>query len=237
MAFDETDEERIQAIESKLNEIQLAVNSLATKTQLNQLLLILSKRLDELDAEITQVEETGYGGALSSHRVDSAAHNNLLNYFNRNEHVDTSAGAADAGKPVVLDSTGQIDSSMLVEASVTQTRSMGIVFNGQGQVLQTGGLFAVQVPLTGTLSDWTITADQTGSLEIDLWKDTLGNFPPTIADTIVGGNYPALVSAQTNTDSTLTGWTTSVTKGQWIFFSLRSATSITYATLVLTITS
>jgi len=34
-------------------------------------------------------------------------------YFLESEHVDSSDGAADAGKPIVLDSSGKIDSSMI----------------------------------------------------------------------------------------------------------------------------
>jgi hypothetical protein len=40
-------------------------------------------------------------------------------YFQKTEHIDESAGAADAGKPIVLDASGLIDSSMLPPGDIS----------------------------------------------------------------------------------------------------------------------
>ena len=39
-------------------------------------------------------------------------------YFREDEHLDTSAGAGDAGKPIKLDAAGHVDESMLNDADV-----------------------------------------------------------------------------------------------------------------------
>jgi hypothetical protein len=41
----------------------------------------------------------------------------LSNYYTKSEHISSSAGAADAGKPIVLDASGRIDSSMVAGGS------------------------------------------------------------------------------------------------------------------------
>lgn len=47
-------------------------------------------------------------------------------YFPRTDHVSTSAGAGDAGKPVVLDAAGHVDSTMLNDADVDHGSIAGL---------------------------------------------------------------------------------------------------------------
>ena len=49
-------EDRIIVIEEKLNEIQTALNSLATKRQLKQLLNIRQAEIDELQQKVASLE-------------------------------------------------------------------------------------------------------------------------------------------------------------------------------------
>ena len=81
------------------------------------------------------------------------------------------------------------------------------------------------------ITSWTLVADQTGSIVIDLWKDTYANFPPTVADSITGSAKPTLSSAVKNQSSTLTGWTTGVSSGDIIRFNVDSASTLTRITL------
>jgi hypothetical protein len=79
-------------------------------------------------------------------------------------------------------------------------------------------------------------ADQSGSIVIDVWKDTLANYPPTVADSITGSAKPTLVSAQSATSSTLTGWTTTISANDVLRYNVDSATTITRVTLSISIT-
>ena len=81
------------------------------------------------------------------------------------------------------------------------------------------------------ITSWTLVADQTGSIVIDLWKDTYANFPPTVADSITGSAKPTLSSAVKNQSSTLTGWTTGISAGDIIRFNVDSASTLTRITL------
>ena len=69
---------------------------------------------------------------------------------------------------------------------------------------------------------------------VDLWIDTFANFPPTVADTITAAAKPTLTAQQTNSDTTLTGWTTSLTAGEWIMANVDSASTLNTIVLIIT---
>jgi hypothetical protein len=112
-------------------------------------------------------------------------------------------------------------------------RSFGVFFDGGGDVLIPGTQADVVIPYGMTISSWTMIADVSGSIVIDVWKDTYANFPPTIADSITDGTIPAITSDIKGQTSTLTGWTTTVTEGDIIRFNINSVTNITKVTLTI----
>lgn len=124
-----------------------------------------------------------------------------------------------------------------VGISQTKVRQISVVFDGQGSTLTVGTKAYLSCPFAGTITKARILADQSGSCVVDIWKDTYANYPPTIADTITASAKPTLSSAQKNEDSTLTGWTTSVSAGDTFVFNVDSATTVTRVTVVLEITT
>ena len=94
----------------------------------------------------------------------------------------------------------------------------------------------MEVPFDCTINRATLVADQTGSIVIDIWKDTYANFPPVDADSITASAPPTLSSAVKSQDSTLTGWTTTITTGDILRFNVDSITTITRVTLSLKVT-
>jgi hypothetical protein len=129
----------------------------------------------------------------------------------------------DATAAAVITTLG-LDNSML--------GGFGITFDGGGSVLSTGiqkGF--IEVPFDCTLQQVTTMGDQSGSIVVDVWKDTYANFPPTVADTITASAKPTLSSAQKAQDATLTGWTKTFTKGDILRFNIDSVTTITAVTL------
>jgi len=106
-------------------------------------------------------------------------------------------------------------------------RSFGITIDGGGSAITTGIKGDIVVPFDGTITGWTILADQSGSIVIDVWKDTYTNYPPTVADTIAGSEKPTLASASKNQDLTLSTWTVAVTAGDIIRFNVDSITTVT----------
>lgn len=102
-----------------------------------------------------------------------------------------------------------------------------------GDVISTGVKMYVSIPMNLTIVGWTLLADQTGSIVIDVWKDVYANFPPLVGDTIAGSEKPTLSAAQCNTDVSLTTWTTSVSIGDVLAFNVDSCSSCKQVTLTL----
>ncbi len=125
----------------------------------------------------------------------------------------------------------QIDEAIAAGASGATTnqnrRTITLTLDGGGSVITTGVKADVRIPYTGTISGWQIVSTVSGSIVIDVWKDTYANFPPTVADTITGSEKPTLSSATKNEDTALTTWNTSVTAGDWLRFNVDSASTVT----------
>jgi hypothetical protein len=88
-------------------------------------------------------------------------------------------------------------------------------------------------PISGKILEWTILADQSGSIVLDIWKKS--TFPPIVSDTITASAKPTISSAQYATSSTLTGWTTDISAGDYFIVNVDSCSTISTATLILKI--
>lgn len=102
-----------------------------------------------------------------------------------------------------------------------------------GGVISTGVKWYIPIPYALTITGWTLVADQSGSIVLDVWLDTYANFPPTVADTIAGSEKPTLSTAQKNQDLSLTTWTTSIPAGSILGINVDSVTDINSVVLVL----
>lgn len=110
------------------------------------------------------------------------------------------------------------------------------VIDGAASVIPAGVKLDLRIPFACTLTGWTLLADQSGSITIDVWRDTLANFPPTDADALPGsGKEPKITTATYAEDTTITDWVSDdIVAGDVLRFNVDSASSITRATLVLT---
>lgn len=109
----------------------------------------------------------------------------------------------------------------------------GITIDGGGSVISTGVKGSITIPYNMTILGWYITSDVAGSIVIDLWKDTIANYPPTVADTITGTEKPTLSTQDHNSDLTLLTWGTAVVAGDVVVFNVDSASIVTKVTLVI----
>ena len=105
--------------------------------------------------------------------------------------------------------------------------------DGGGSAIATGIIADLVLPFSGTLQSWTLLADQASNTTIDLWKDVLANFPPTVADTITAAAKPALAAVAFNSSSALTGWTTAITAGDTMRLNLDANSAAQRITLTL----
>jgi hypothetical protein len=111
--------------------------------------------------------------------------------------------------------------------------AIGITIDGGGATIITGEMGFISIPYDCTITKWRLVADQVGSIVIDVWRDTYGNFPPTNADSIAGTDLPTLSSAQKAESIALTGWTTSLSRGDVIGFNVDSSTDVQRVHLIL----
>jgi len=112
--------------------------------------------------------------------------------------------------------------------------SFGFTCDHSGEVLDTGVVADITIPFDCTLTGWTLMADQSGSIKIDVWKDVFANFPPTNTDSITNAHEPTISSAAKAEDTDISDWTSvDVSAGDCIRFNIDSVTTITRITLLL----
>ena len=111
--------------------------------------------------------------------------------------------------------------------------SLTFIIDGGGSAITTGQKGHLEIPFACTIKRVTMLADASGSIVVDIWKDTYANFPPTDSDSITASAPPTISSAQKSQDSTLTGWTTSISAGDILAFNVDSCSTIKRVTISL----
>ncbi len=143
------------------------------------------------------------------------------------------AGATGAG---TTGATGAAGATGVTGATGPVGASIEYVIDGSGAVIIAGIKGYIEVPFACTITQATLLADVSGSIVVNIWKDTYANYPPTVADKITASAPPTIASATKSQDSTLTGWTTTINSGDILAFNVDSATTVTRVTLSLAIT-
>ena len=99
---------------------------------------------------------------------------------------------------------------------------------GDGNAVITAGLKGwVEVP-----ADWTgiesgrLVADVSGSIVVEVWRSAYATAPPVVAGKISGTAPLTLAGAVRAQDTTLTGWTKTGTKGDYLAFNVVSAATV-----------
>lgn len=135
-----------------------------------------------------------------------------------------------AGATATLKSGGTLISDLQVGLWRLYPGKLPFHFDGGGSAITALTTRELIVPYDLVITGWTIVADQTGSVSIDLRNETYANYSATIpdsGDTIVASAPIVLSSAIKNTDTTLTGWTTAITGGTILRFYITSVSTIT----------
>ena len=96
----------------------------------------------------------------------------------------------------------------------------------------------VLVPFACTVVAWTLLANASGAIVIDVWNDALANYPPADADAMPGaGQEPTIAASGTNAqDTDLSNWgDVAIAAGSTLRFNVDSVTTITRCSLTLTL--
>ncbi len=123
--------------------------------------------------------------------------------------------------------------------STTMTGGLSIVIDGGGgSTITTGVKGDIRIPFACTLTGWTLLGDQSGAIVIDVWRDTLANFPPTDADSITNGHEPSISASGTNAEDTnISDWTdVTMDAGDILRINVDSVSSFTRVTFLLHMT-
>ena len=116
------------------------------------------------------------------------------------------------------------------------TATINFVIDGGGSAITTGVKGYVEIPCAGKLTAWTLAADQSGAIKIDIWKDTYANYPPIDGDSITNGHEPEIVASGVKAqDLDIADWSgeDSLAAGDILVFNVDSVTAITFCTLSL----
>ena len=134
------------------------------------------------------------------------------------------------GKRAVTMSGGAtINATGVVTLNVPPVSSAGqltFTYDGGGQPITTGFKGYWPVEFACTITKVTLTADVSGSVVVDIWKDTFVNAPPTVADTITASAKPTLTASAKSSDAVLTGWNKTITAGDAIGFNIDSTSGV-----------
>lgn len=184
-------------------------------------------RFDGLVSTTTGItlEETGAGTDVIAIQAPAA----IAAGYTLTLPVDDGA----ANEVLATDGSGVLSWSSLANNKIV---SVGITIDGGGSAITTGIKGYVEIPYACTINRVTMLADVSGSIVVDIWKDTYANFPPLVADSITASAKPTITTAVKSQDSTLTGWTTSISAGDILAFNVDSATTITRLNLILKVT-
>jgi hypothetical protein len=119
-------------------------------------------------------------------------------------------------------------------------RIIGLVFDNNGTAIAAND--EVTYPsliYSGVIEEVELLGDQSGSIVIDIWKCTYAQYDnsthPVDGDSITAAAPPTITTAHKSQDSTLTGWTTTLSIGDVLRFHVDSCTSITQCAIRLKI--
>lgn len=127
------------------------------------------------------------------------------------------------------------DDGALATVGYSKFATLQYQFYEGGSVITTGVKAYLEIPFDCTITRVTMLADQSGSIVVDIWKDTYANYPPTVLDTITAAAKPTISAAIKSQDSTLTGWTLTLARGDILAFKVDSATTVTNVTMSLSV--
>lgn len=134
---------------------------------------------------------------------------------------------------LVVDRSGTLYKAPAADVANLGYSTITYVIDGGGATITTGLKGYLEIPFGCVIDRWTLLADQSGSIVVDVWKDTYGNAPPVVGDVITASAKPTISGAVKAQSSTLTGWTTSITAGDILAFNVNSVATVQRVTLSL----
>lgn len=156
-------------------------------------------------------------------------------------NAETAQGLAETAKTGAETAQGLAESARdaaQAAAALYVSNAVEFIIDGGGSALTTGVKGDIRFPFACTLTGWSLLADVSGAIKIDLWKDTYANFPPTNDDSITNGHEPEIAASGVSAEDTdIADWNgEAIAAGSILRINIDSVAAITRAVLVLTFT-
>lgn len=116
-----------------------------------------------------------------------------------------------------------VDGSQLTNV----VRNICIYIDNQDDAITTGIKAKICIDYACTIQSVTLHGSPSGSIVIDIWKVNYNNLPASVANTITASAKPTISSGIKYQDITLSGWTKSISAGDWLYFNVDSCTTMT----------
>lgn len=197
---------------------------------------------DQSGSVTFDVKKAAYAGFPTMTSITASAQPALSSA--RNAQSSTLTGwttQVNAGDVLEFDVTGTPASVTRATLSLKVQRfqaasveDVGVIINGAGNVILAGTKGYKEIDFPCTIVGWTLLADQSGSITLDIKKCQFSGFPTTTS--ITASAKPALSSVQNNqaAAANLTGWTTQINAGDILEFDVTGTpTSVKQVSLIL----
>lgn len=150
--------------------------------------------------------------------------------------VTTLSGAAllmaeDPTEPIAAERTKVISKANLLKGNF----GISVMFGDGENLIQPKSvpIAWAKVPLAATIKLCEIESmGDVGSIVVDIWKSTHASWPPSSGNSITGEQKPTL-NNEAKSQTSLTGWTTAVAAGEYLFFKVDEASLVKLAGLSL----
>jgi len=130
------------------------------------------------------------------------------------------------------DSGSNVSDFATTSHSHNQVVGITSIIDGGGSAIQSSTSFGfLDIPFDCTITGWTLLADQSGTISIDIKKCNYSEFPTNTS--IVGSLNPGITSSNKASSENLTGWTTAISANDILEFYVDSADTIERVTLTL----
>jgi len=189
--------------------------------------------LDQLTGDVTA--GPGSGSQAATIANDAVTYAKMQNVSAASKLLGRGDSGSGDTQEITLGTGLSMSGTTLNGTSATRTGTITMIVDGGGSAVTTGLKGYLEIPFACTITAWTLLADVSGSIVVDIWKDTYANYPPVVGDVITASAKPTITTALKNQSTTLTGWTTSITAGDILAFNVNSVTTITKVTISLTV--
>lgn len=133
------------------------------------------------------------------------------------------------GPTGVQGATGPQGSQGIVGPMGATVGTISLTLNGNGANITLGSKGYMTIPYDATITQWSIVASGTGSIQLDIHKSSFSAFPANTS--IVDGFPPFLTNQQKNLSTGLTGWTPNISANDVLEFFVDSNIGINWLNL------